>query len=52
MKNEPLEFDVWCDVFGDEISIEAAESGSDREINYDPSWYLEKKYNEYLSEVQ
>jgi len=52
MRNEPLEFAVWCDVFGDEAMIKAAESGSDREGNYDHERYMVMEYEAYCEGVK
>ena len=43
-----LDFDEWFGVYEDEINIELAESGADRELDFDPELELEKRYQEYL----
>ncbi len=43
-----LDFEEWFGVYEDEINIELAESGADRELDFDLELELEKRYQEYL----
>ena len=43
-----LDFDKWHGLYEDEINIELAESGADRELDFDPELEFEKRYEEYL----
>ena len=43
-----LDFEEWFGVYEDEINIELAESGADRELDFDPELEFEKRYQEYL----
>ena len=45
-----LDFDEWHGLYEDEINIELAESGADRELDFDPELEFEKRYQEYLDE--
>jgi len=45
---ETLDFEEWFGVYEDEINIELAESGADRELDFDPELEFEKRYQEYL----
>ena len=42
-----LDYDEWCSLNEDDIYIEAAESGADREFGYDSERYIEKSYEQY-----
>ena len=44
-----LEFDEWCDTFANEIDIELAENGADRELDFNPETEYEKRYEMYLN---
>lgn len=48
MKVMPADFDKWLENNEEELYIAAAESGADRELDYCPEAYSEKKYEEYL----
>lgn len=48
MRNSPLNFEEWYDVNEEEVYMEAAESGADREMDYDSEKYFEEKYEKYL----
>ena len=43
-----LDFEEWFGVYEDEINIELAESGADRELDFDPELEFEERYQEYL----
>jgi len=43
-----LSFDDWYDLHEDEINIELAENGADREMDFDSEKEFEKKYQKYL----
>lgn len=45
-----LDFEGWFGVYEDEINIELAESGADRELDFNPELEFEKRYNKYLNE--
>lgn len=44
-----LDFEEWCDTFADEIDIELAENGADREMDFNPENEYEKRYEMYLN---
>lgn len=44
-----LEFDEWYDTFANEIDIELAENGADRELDFNPESEYEKRYEMYLN---
>ena len=44
-----LEFDEWCDTFANEIDIELAENGADRELDFNSEKEYEKRYEMYLN---
>ena len=46
--NRTLDYEEWFGVYEDEINIELAESGADRELDFDPELEFEKRYQEYL----
>ena len=46
--SKTLGFVEWFGVYEDEIYIELAESGADRELDFDLELELEKRYEEYL----
>lgn len=53
--NEALSFEEWYALNEAIISIELAENGSDREMDFNPEKEFEKRYNNYLgnsSEVE
>ena len=43
-----LEFDEWLEENDDEVYISAAETGADREMDYDAEAYAESCYDDYL----
>ena len=47
-KFKPLTFTKWLEGNEEELYIMAAESGADRESDYDAEDYAEAKYSEYL----
>ena len=47
-KREPMDFETWCEENEDEIMIELAETGADREMCFDCELELEKRYLHYL----
>ncbi len=44
-----LEFEEWFAKFEDEINIELAETGADREMDFDNEREFEKRYEMYLN---
>ena len=44
-----LSFEEWAERYGDEATIKAAETGSDREGDYNAEDYAEREYQKYLS---
>jgi hypothetical protein len=44
-----LEYEDWCEKFEDEINIELAENGCDREMDFDSELEFERRYNIYLN---
>lgn len=54
MRNETiqetkLEYEEWFAKFEDEINIELAETGADREMDFDYGRELETRYDKYLN---
>lgn len=45
-----LTYEQWYDIYGEEITIRDAETGADREMDYDMSVSLEVAYEEYLGD--
>ena len=45
--NTPLTFEEWHNENADSISIAMAESGADREMDFDLERELEKRYEDY-----
>lgn len=45
-----LSFEEWYDLYEEEINIELAELGADRELDFDSELEFEKRYNRYLIE--
>ena len=45
---EIMEFDDWLEYHVDEIDIELAESGADRELDFDSEKEYETRYFKYL----
>ena len=46
---ERLEYEEWYAQNEEEINIELAESGADREMDFDSELEFDKKYQEYLN---
>ncbi len=44
-----LEFEEWYELFEDEINIELAETGADREMDFDSEREFDKRYEMYLN---
>lgn len=44
-----LEYEEWFAKFEDEINIELAETGADREMDFDSEMEFEKRYEIYLN---
>lgn len=44
-----LEYEEWYAKFEDEINIELAETGADREMDFDSEREFEKRYEMYLN---
>ena len=47
MSKEELTFDEWYDLYEDEISIELAEIGADREMDFDVELEFQDRYQKY-----
>lgn len=45
-----LSYDQWLEINEEELYISAAESGADREYDYDAEAYAEACYEEYCKE--
>jgi len=43
-----LTYEEWCDKHEEEINIELAESGADRELDFDPEREFENRYDDYI----
>ena len=50
MSKEELTFDEWYNLYEDEINIELAENGADREMDFDPELEFEVRYQKYLNQ--
>lgn len=48
-KKDTLEYEEWFAKFEDEINIELAETGADREMDFDSEREFEKRYEMYLN---
>ncbi len=48
---EALSFDEWFNEFGDQICIELAENGADREMGFDLEKEYERRYSAYLDTI-
>jgi len=44
-----LDYEKWCDKFENEINIELAETGCDREMDFDADLEFDKRYEMYLN---
>jgi hypothetical protein len=44
-----LEFEEWYDLFEDSINLELAETGADREMDFDPEREFDNRYEMYLN---
>lgn len=47
MKKTKLSFEDWYDINEEEINIELAETGADRELCFSSENEFEKRYNDY-----
>ena len=45
---EKLNFDEWLNENYNDLNCEAAESGMDRELDFDRDLFEERKYDEYI----
>lgn len=43
-----LKFEEWINIYEDEINIELAENGADREMDFDPEMEFQKRYDKYV----
>lgn len=50
MGKEELTFDEWYDLYEDEISIELAEIGADREMDFDVELEFQDRYQKYQNQ--
>ena len=48
LDKEILSFDAWLDKNEDELAIDAAETGADRELDFDWACQVERTYADYL----
>ena len=48
--SKELNFDEWYCLHEDEINIELAENGADREMDFDPELEFEIRYEDYLNQ--
>jgi len=48
-KEYPLSFEDWYGINEDEINIELAENGADRELDFNPEKEFEKRYEKYIN---
>ena len=46
--NSPITFDEWYEANEENINLELAESGADREMDFDSEKEFEKRYETYL----
>ena len=46
--NTILDYEAWAETYEEELYILAAESGADREYDFDEDRFYEKQYEEYL----
>lgn len=44
-----LDYEEWCAIFEDSINTELAETGADREMDFDSEREFEKRYEMYLN---
>lgn len=47
-----LTYEQWLEVNADEASIRFAETGVDRELDFDPERELERMYEEYVARYE
>lgn len=40
-----MKYEVWLDEHEDELQIECAESGADREMDFDFEWFCEQRFH-------
>tara|TARA_R110000851_G_scaffold1580_5_gene6144 strand:- start:247 stop:408 length:162 start_codon:yes stop_codon:yes gene_type:complete len=52
MSKEELTFDEWYSLNEDEIMIELAETGADREMDFDVEMEVERRWQKYINEVK
>ncbi len=50
-ESEILSYDEWYDLYEEEIRIELAESGADRELCFDSEREFEKRYTKYIDSI-
>ena len=48
---EDMSFEKWYAKFEDEINIELAETGADRELDFDSEREFDKRYQMYLENI-
>jgi hypothetical protein len=48
---QPLDFATWYDLEGDELTIKAAETGADRELDYNSEDYAEAQWTKWLESL-
>lgn len=47
---EKLTFEKWYELHEEDINIELAENGADREMDFNPEIEFENRYEDYLNE--
>ena len=48
MTDNPLSYDEWYGIYEHDIHIELAETGADRELDFNPEKEFEERYNIYV----
>lgn len=51
-KQPPLDYEQWYELNADELAIQFAESGADRELDFDPERAAECEYERYLQRFE
>jgi len=49
--NKKLNYEDWYGLYEDDINIELAESGADREMDFDSELEFEIRYQTYLNNI-
>lgn len=51
LPKEILSYEEWYDLFEESINIELAESGADRELDFDSELEFDKRYEKYICQI-